>query len=203
MNTRNRILMMTALVLALLLVTGLALADDGLMFRRNISGTPDDISGEAAISMMKFYIPAQSADGTILEGIDYYDAEGALVETREYAKPLIAIFTDDIGHEEEVNLLQPRAVSTGIGFGYRDAFAAISLDDWATWKNVNLSRSADLSSFVLKTGEDYPGDVYRMEFAVAGDRVLAVWMSRYCSGGSPLYTYTEEELMAHLISRHL
>ena len=40
---------------------------------------------------------------------------------------------------------------TGAGFGERDAFAALSLDDGATWKNYNLSDSADRSSFTLKT----------------------------------------------------
>ena len=35
-----------------------------------------------------------------------------------------------------------------------------------------------------------PGMSFRMEFASDGDKVLAVWMSRYCTGGSPNYTLT-------------
>ena len=63
MKLRHRITLLSAVVLALLLVTGLAMADDGEMFRRNISRTPDTETEEAGIHMMPFYVPAQTAAG--------------------------------------------------------------------------------------------------------------------------------------------
>src|SRR5690606_33030994 len=64
MRTKVRILRMV--VVAALLCVGIVSADDGVIFRRNISKTPESESGEAAMSMMEFYVPAQAADGTLL-----------------------------------------------------------------------------------------------------------------------------------------
>jgi hypothetical protein len=187
------ILILIAVVSALV---GTASADDGLIFRRNISKTPNGETEEAAISMMGFYVPAQSSAGDLLEGIDYYDAEGGFVETRENAKPLLATYIDGLeeGHEESVTGAQADVgIMGGASFGQREAFAALSLDDGATWKRANLSNSALRSSFTLANGLEYPGDVHYMTHAVAGDQVLAGWLSKYCMGGEPTYTLTDEE----------
>jgi hypothetical protein len=172
----------------LMLCTGGAVADDGTIFRRNVSSTPDLETEFAAIRMLPLYVSAQSTTGLLTEGIDYLNAEGAIVETREYARPLIAHYTD--GHVT--------AVEDGGGFpghGERDAFGAVSLDDGATWKRTNLSKSADLSSFKIKDGKKwvpYPGDVGRTSAASDGNKVLIAWVSRYCGGGSPNYAMTDE-----------
>ncbi len=181
-------------VLALGLVTGSALGDDGVMFRRNVSRTPDGETEEAAVGMMNFYVPAQKADGS-LTTIEYTvllsDTE-TVIETRDYARPLLSAYIDGIEHEEEVR--------SGLGFGARDAFAALSLDDGATWKNYNLSDSAHLSSFTVD-GIPYPGDVFYLElgvsreFAITGRYAMVAWISRYCDGGLPAYTiYPEKDL---------
>jgi hypothetical protein len=85
---------------------------------------------------------------------------------------------------------------SGAGFGAHDAYAAHSLDDGTTWKRTNLSLSADLSSFILANGHEYPGDAHNMTFAIAGDKVLVGWISKYCDGGSPMYTFTDEDVLA-------
>ena len=85
-----------AVIVVVAIAAGLVAADDGQMFRRNISKTPEGETEKAAIKMMAFYVPAQASDGTLLEGIDYYDAEGGLVETRDMAKPLVAVYIDGI-----------------------------------------------------------------------------------------------------------
>ncbi len=113
-----------------------------------------------------------------------------LVYTRPEAKPLIITYNDGIEFEE---LNETLGIATGAGFGERDAFAALSLDDGATWKNYNLSDSADRSSFVLKNGHAYPGDVFKMVHAVEGNMVVAAWISRYCESGAPLYSWLDEE----------
>lgn len=182
-------------IVALSLLVGVALADDGVMFRRNISKTPEGETEKAGVSMMYFYVPAQSADGTLLtEGITYVLSDTTtVVDTRYFAKPLTAVYIDEEHVEEEENvlysLINGDSIESGLSFGNHDAFIAHSLDDGASWKRNNLSLSADLSSFTLDNGHDYPGDVYAAVQATAGNRVMIAWLSRYCDGGSPLYTY--------------
>lgn len=189
----KRKLYLIVVLLLVFILTSLAVADDGAMLRRNISRTPDTETEEAGLSMMPFYVPAQAADGT-LTPVEYYDADGNLVETRDEAKPLIAVYIDGMEEEPELapdGLPMPRAPMGGVGFGHRNAFGAISLDDGTTWKETDLSRSADLSSFTLANGEPYPGDVHYMEHVTVDNRVLAVWLSKYCSGGLPAYTWVD------------
>ncbi len=165
--------------------------DDGLLFRKNVSKTPDQETERANINHMSFYVKAQTSSGELLP-IDYYlvndDSDTATpFRTREYAKPLVSVYIDSLPEEE---------TKSGAGWGAHDAYAAHSLDDGATWKRTNLSLSADLSSFTLANGEPYPGDAHNMTFAIAGDKVLVGWISKYCDGGSPLYTLPEEDIDA-------
>jgi hypothetical protein len=177
-----------------LLLAGMALADDGEMFRKNVSSTPDLETEFAAIRMLPLYVPPQSSDGTLLPLVEYYNADGALVETREYARPLITHYTD--GH---VDFIDAEGYGGFPGHGKRDAWGAVSLDDGATWKRTNLSKSGDLSSFRMKVNKgwvNYPGDVGRTFAASDGNKVLIVWVSRYAKGGSPTYAMTDDELSA-------
>jgi hypothetical protein len=129
-----------------------AFADDGEIFRRQTSSPPGEVmdpepeGAHAFIKLMNFRVPAQAADGTLLETIDYitYDGETALQTTD--AKPLINVFVYGpvIGFEDFSQSGFP-------GHGKREAYAAVSLDDGATWKRTNLSNSADQSSFTLTT----------------------------------------------------
>ena len=95
-----------------------------------------------------------------------------------------------------MSILTPSLVDSGSGLGQHDAYAALSLDDGASWKRTNLSLSADLSSYTLKNGTPYPGDAHNMTFAIAGDKVLVGWISKYCDGGSPLYTMPDLDVDA-------
>jgi hypothetical protein len=180
-----------ALILLLVLTASLARADDGEMFRRNVSHTPDQETDGASLSHMAFYVPAQSSDGIVGVPIEYHDAEGALVDTRDYAKPLVAVYLDSLPEEHD-----ELTRSGGASSGAHDAYAAVSLDDGASWKRSNLSLSADLSSFVLQDGHPFPGDVHGISFGIAGNRVLVGWISKYCDGGSPSYTFTDDEILA-------
>ena len=168
-----------------LLATGIGLADDGAMLRRNVSRTPALESAHAAIRTLPLYVPAQAASGELVP-IEYYDADGALIETREYARPLISHYTD--GHVEGID---EEGYGGFPGHGNRDAFGAVSLDDGETWKETNLSKSGNLSSIRVKLGGrqkiDYPGDVGRSFMASDGNKVLVVWVSRYARGGNPTY----------------
>ena len=191
----------TLLVLvAMLLSTTSVLAEDGIIFRKNVSKTPDMETEKAAIFMMDFYVPAQSSAGLVGPVIypEVDDGDDAVATTsyedRYYAKPLISVFIDNIGQpatiiRDEEGLSE---VQGGISFGEFDAFAGVSLDDGTTWKTTNLSNSSDLSSYNLKTGEAYAGDVHNVVHQVFNDNIFVAWVSKYCEGGTPLYSLSTD-----------
>ena len=133
------------------------LADDGEIFRRQTSSPPGETmnpepEGEHAfIQLMNFRVPAQAADGTLLETIDYitYDGDVALQTTD--AKPLINVFVYGpvIGFDDFSQSGFP-------GHGKRDAYAAVSLDDGETWKTTNLSNSALATSGLFSLTDPVP-----------------------------------------------
>jgi hypothetical protein len=177
-------------------------ADDGDRVLKPISPDGFDVNAEhpaeaehVFTNMLKFYVPAQRASGEGYgEGLEYRDIDEQLVDTREYAKPLV-----------NVMMYGPFEDFEGIGFighGTRDAYASVSLDDGETWKQTNLSESADdSSSDVLREDVDlfagtdgyYPGDVINVVHAVAGNKVLVAWPSRYCASGQPNYSLDNEQ----------
>ena len=165
-----RIVLYTVLIA---LVGTLVVADDGELFRRNVSKTPDLETDHATVKMLRLYVPAQTSSGEFV-ALEYRDAEGNLVDTRDQAKPLVAFYHDgEVEHVPDVGFP---------GHGHRDVFGALSLDDGATWKRRNLSRSGDLSSFRLRDGTDYPGDTFRLFKTSAGNKGLAMptspWTTR-------------------------
>lgn len=183
-------------VLMLLSMTvGSALAEDGVLFRRNISKTPDQETEMAAIYMMDFYVPAQASTG-LVGPVDNYllDDETDTTEATEayplryYAKPLVSVYIDDF----------PIETKGGMAYGHFDAYAGVSLDDGTSWKTMNLSRSGDKSSFTLKDGTPSPGDVHHMVHQVAGDQIFVAWASRYCDEGTPLYKLSGEMFAANV-----
>jgi hypothetical protein len=50
---------------------------------------------------------------------------------------------------------------------------------------------------------DYPGDVFRNFTAAAGNKVLAVWASRYCDSGNPTYSMEIQEIEAIFASEYV
>ncbi len=198
--------LIVALVALVTLAANLAQAEDGVLFRRNISKTPEHETEKAAIYMMDFYVPAQASTGEVKPVANYcldedldnpWNEDGTCVgeeayEPRDYAKPLVSVYIDDIGGGEATpeGML---GIQGGITFGHFDAFVAVSLDDGTSWRNENLSRSSNLSSFTLANGYVYPGDVHAVVHQVAEDKILAVWASKYCQSGFPLYSLVPED----------
>ena len=102
----GRLLPILAALVGLLLTPAFLAADDGPMFRKNVSKNPEEETEHAALRMLPVYVPAQASDGTLVTtttpgGIVYENADGEEVETREYARPLIAMYTD--GHAEGID----------------------------------------------------------------------------------------------------
>ncbi|MBA1148527.1 hypothetical protein H0Z60_15870 [Ectothiorhodospiraceae bacterium WFHF3C12] len=139
----------------------------------------------AYIKYLRTYVPAQLSDGTAAPSIEYNDAAGTNVKTRDVAKPMVGVFAYG-----PVESPEPAGDENAEGFGghgKRDAFAAVSMDDGNTWRTTNLSDSAASSSFTLADSTVYPGDVTSVVHAVAGNHIAVAWQSRYCETGSPAY----------------
>lgn len=150
------------------------------MFRKNVSKTPLMASAKAKLNVMGVWFPALKAngepaayldsDGNTVTGIPYYDENGDLIRTATEAKPVVAVYTDEID-----------------GYGAADVFAAVSRDDGHTWKRKNISRMADRSSFTLANGEAYYGHCKKPVFQVKGNKILIAWTSKFAKGGKPRY----------------
>ncbi len=162
---------------------------NNVMFRKNVSKTPELASTKAKMNISPVWFPALKANdepaifldenGAETSGIPYYDENGELIRILEEAKPIIITYTDD----------EPDTGGT-------DTWAAISRDDGTTWKRKNLSRSGDLSSFQLKNGEEYWGSTKKPVFQVKSNKILVAWSSKYAKGGKP--GYAEPKFMAVL-----
>ena len=157
---KNKIVLST-IITVLSISTFNAYADDGERLVRSVSSPPGNTEnpepeGEHAfIKMMNFHVPAQTASGDLRVGenaLEYNNIDGDLVKTEEKAKPLINAYV----YGPVVGFENPEA-SGFSGHGRRDAFVAVSLDDGETWKNTNLSNSADKSSFAVSTPLQDPG----------------------------------------------
>ena len=140
--------------------------------------------------MMPFYVDSQASNGEV--GLPQVASSTTTSMTSwsridTLAKPLVGVYLN--GPVEGVE---------GVGFsghGLRDAYGAVSLDDGVSWKNTNLSESAlrvlvqsgppdDIPLFADLDGA-YPGDVTNIFHAVAGNKVLVAWPSRFCASGQP------------------
>jgi hypothetical protein len=171
-----------------------------------------DEAEHAFIAQMKFYVPMQAASGATGDALtatadkvdprNYYNIDGESVTTRDYTKPLIGVYM--YGPFEEV------ADVGFVGHGKREAYASVSLDDGMTWKNTNLSESADLeSSEVIRpdiplfddTDYSYPGDVINMFHSIMGNKVLVAWPSRFCDAGQPNYSLDNPEATPEQLAR--
>ena len=200
MNTAKKIFTIISLFAILSLIFGSAAAEDGLIFRRNVSMTPNLETEKAAIFMMDFYVPAQKSTGELYAtdavegGIQYLLADGVTkaYEDRYYAKPLVTVYIDGetdhtLGEGEDSAVF---TIDGGITLGKMDAFAAVSLDDGVTWLRSNASQTAEISSFNLANGTAYPGHVHHVVHQVFGDNIFLAWNSKYCEGGTPLFSIT-------------
>ena len=185
---KQRILKVLSVVLLLSILATTVFADDGEIFRKNVSGTPQYDTEYVSLRMLPVFVPPQASDGTVLESIDYYNADGTIDETVASVQPLIMSYQDGpVTHIEEYEAFP--------GHGARDSYVAVSLDGGATWKRTNVSNSAKRSSIKINR-KPYPGDTLRNFLASDGNKVLFVWASKYCGSGSPAYSMEDDERLA-------
>ncbi|MGD2115532.1 MAG: choice-of-anchor O protein, partial [Acidobacteriota bacterium] len=139
----------------------------GNLMKRNVSKTPGMKSDKAKLEILPVYVPARRSDGSPT-AVDYYDADGALIETRNVAKPIVVAYLDEVE-----------------ATGAMDVFVSVSRDDGETWKRRNISRTADKSSLFA-----YPGKSAKPMLKVSDDKIFLAWTDTYCRGGRPGYAIT-------------
>ena len=126
----------------------------GDYFYRNISKTPELATSKSKLEALTIYVPAIAADETPV-------ADAAKVH------PMIATYAD----ANEVT-------------GASDIWAAVSRDEGATWKRMNLSRSAEKSSIDIN-GMPYYGDSRKASIKTSDNLILVSWTSKYCPANDP------------------
>jgi hypothetical protein len=116
---------------------------------------------------------------------DYEDPEACtvtLIECRDVAKPLVVTYLGKVDiHDDQVK------EDFWSGRFSWDTYTAVSRDDGATWKRMNISRMADMSSFDLETGEPFPGTSGSPYLKVNDNKILVAWESKFCKSGNPRY----------------
>ncbi|MGB5658842.1 MAG: hypothetical protein WBO54_05105, partial [Thermoanaerobaculia bacterium] len=112
-----------------------------------------------------------------------------LIECREVAKPIVVTYMEKIDLSEATTEFNECGAEPTLGcrFSY-DIVTAVSRDDGNTWKRMNVSRMADLSSFELETGEAFPGTVGSPYLKINDNYILNVWQSKFCKSGNPRYS---------------
>ena len=128
-------------------------------FYKSISKTPEATSTKSKLEALTIYVPAMAADDTVIEG-------AAKVH------PMIATYTDAVFTDPVTGQVAD------------DVFAAVSRDDGATWKKMNLSRSAEKSSIDVN-GLPYYGDVRKPSIKTEENLILVSWTSKYCPANDP------------------
>lgn len=180
------------------------------IFRKNISKEPNYGIAKQKLDIMPVYFPAMRSDGSpslcadgVTPGVSYQEWRDPLgiecdprvvtncelveIECREVAKPIISTYMQKIELAGATTDFWP-------GRFAHDIFTAVSRDDGATWKRMNISRMGDLSSYELETtGEPFPGTCRAPQMKVIGNQILAVWTSTFCKSGNPRYAIDLED----------
>ena len=128
-------------------------------FYKSISKTPEATSTKSKLEALTIYVPNISADDTVNAGLPK-------------VHPMIATYTDTV-------FTDPLT-----GQAADDVFAAVSRDDGATWKRMNLSRSAEKSSIDIN-GMPFYGDVRKPSIKTEDNLILVSWSSKYCPANDP------------------
>ncbi len=154
-----------------------------LVYSKNVSKDEELGTDKAKIEVMPVYAPAHRADGELVE-LTYRDAAGDVESVRKIAKPLVAVYAEEVAGTSVV-VHDVDGSTTPVKS--RDVFAAVSMDDGGTWKKTNLSRSADLTSFMLENGSVYLGDTFKPNIKVQGNKIVVAWTSKFARSGTPTY----------------
>jgi hypothetical protein len=160
-------------------VEHLASQVNNTMFRKNVSQTPELASAKAKLNISPWWFPALAANAADLDGdgvaderktLEYRDEEtNEILYDRTEAHPMLVTYIDN-----------------------GDVFGAVSMDDGETWKKMNLSRTADISSYTRTTdGTEVLGECKKPVAHFKNNKILVAWTSKYARGGQPRYAESE------------
>ncbi|MFH1216008.1 MAG: choice-of-anchor O protein [Pseudomonadota bacterium] len=192
------------------------------IFRKNVSKEEEMPSTGGLVTVMPVYVDAQNTKGEKLcvnteaadsksllipcgpEAVCYTvpgDPTSALTDCKPArVKPIIITYDQEVAGTEFNSVpdyMETDEHGTLVPGGkrlVRDIYTAVSLDDGATWKRKNISRTATKSSFTLANGVQYPGDSEKANIAVAGPYALVTWVDKYCRSGNPWDMLAENDI---------
>lgn len=153
------------------------------MFRKNVSKTPDLADNKSKLNQLDAYVPVKKANDQDYLPEELYDAEnncliGAKLVGEEVCKvkPLVITYAG----------IDPRYAAGSMA----DAMAAVSRDDGATWKRVNLSRTGEKLVSVTdgQLTVNYKGETRKPVMMTKANYIVVTWSDKYCKGGSPAYS---------------
>lgn len=176
---------MRAVMIAQAIATAFALAmpapalaadGEGTVDRANVSKTPEFGSNKAKIAQLTQYTQARTSDGTAINPVDGKCVAGVLRKVGTSSKcqvqPQVVTYVDEVDFDKV------------LGNGPQDTFAAVSLDDGATWRRTNLSHSAEKPVDV--NGVNYGlGHTAKPALSTAGRNMFVAWTGKYCPSGNP------------------
>ncbi len=127
-------------------------------FLRNGSNSPSQATTKSKLEALTIYVPAMSSADVAIAGVSVHPMVMTYTDTT-YTDPVTGQTADDV-------------------------WAAVSRDDGATWKRINISRSAEKSSIQIN-GVPYYGDVRKPSLKTEDNLMLVTWSSKYCPSGDP------------------
>jgi hypothetical protein len=156
--------------------------DPSMCVDANSDGIYDESTDQLGVPYEEWRLGGDPAGEECDPRVDGETCVVTLIECRELAKPLVVVYNEgvDIYDDQITTEFWPHRFSN-------DTYAAVSRDDGTTWKRMNVSRMADLSSFDLETGEPFPGHTHSANMKVNDNHILVVWNSTFCKSGNPRY----------------
>ncbi len=177
-----------------------------------------DKDGELLPGTLEYYAETGDPEDETVLGRDFKTNEDLLLDERTIAKPIVVTYYDEVEYDAYTNDGIPdntqAALRLSLGGAAREgcrrrlrrrgAGLGRRARPRASLRRVRLGvvrRRRDLepsttspsrpcdSSFTLKDGTVYPGTVdYGVKHAMAGNKILVVWHSKYAMQGSPRYS---------------
>ncbi|MBF6057709.1 MULTISPECIES: sialidase family protein [Thiomicrorhabdus] len=140
---------------------------------KNISRTPEAGSGGHSITSMMLKTAKTSTAGEVDEAV--------------LVRPLLVSYTDVVTGDFQMGTGSSEIPDID---HVADTFVALSLDSGESWKQINISNTADKTSIQVDfdgdgSTEAYYGHSFKPVIKTEGNKVLVAWNDKYCPSGNP------------------
>lgn len=141
---------------------------------KNISRTPEAGSGGHSITSMMIHTAKTTAAGEVDDSVE--------------VRPLLVSYSDIVTGDFQMGTGSSEIPDID---HVADTFVALSLDKGESWKQINISNTADKSSADVDfdgdgSTEAYYGHSFSPVIKTEGNKVLVAWNDKYCPSGDPL-----------------